>query len=176
MIKKVCFKCNIEKPLTEYYKHKYMADGHLNKCKICTKKDTSKRTKELISTPEGLEKERKRHREKYYRLNYKEKHKPDYESKKKTMERYNKKYPEKVKCKNISQRIKPKKKGNHLHHWSYNLEHAKDVIELSVSDHNKIHRFLKYDKKTFMYKDLSGNLLDSRIEHENYINKVIRFF
>ena len=36
---KTCFKCGAEKPLTDYYKHKKMADGHLNKCKSCTKSD-----------------------------------------------------------------------------------------------------------------------------------------
>ena len=38
-IKKTCFKCGAEKPLTEYYKAKGMRDGHFNKCKECTKKD-----------------------------------------------------------------------------------------------------------------------------------------
>lgn len=34
---KVCRECNTEKPLTEFYKHERMADGHLNKCIPCVK-------------------------------------------------------------------------------------------------------------------------------------------
>jgi hypothetical protein len=40
MTTKVCFKCNVEWPLIFFYKHKQMKDGHLNKCKKCTKNDT----------------------------------------------------------------------------------------------------------------------------------------
>ena len=36
---KICIKCNIEWPLTNFYRHQGMKNGHLNKCKICTLKD-----------------------------------------------------------------------------------------------------------------------------------------
>ena len=45
---KKCFKCGDVKPLGDFYTHPNMADGHLNKCIICTRKDASRHRRNNI--------------------------------------------------------------------------------------------------------------------------------
>ena len=170
-------KCNLcEKTLSidSFYKSKGYKDGYNKRCKKCAIKKSSERDIALRSTKEGLEKENKRHREKYHRLNYKEKHKPSAEKKKEYERKYREKYPEKINAKNKTSHMKAKIKGNHLHHWSYNKEHVKDVIELTIDEHNKAHRFIIYDQERMMYRKCDNmELLDTKKKHYLYVQNKI---
>ena len=169
---KKCFKCEIEKPLDDFYVHPQMGDGHLNKCKECTKKDVKKDYIKNIVNPEWHQKEKDRGRNKYHRLKYLGKNKPSYESKKKTQDLYKMKYPEKILAMSKSGHIHAPD-GLEKHHWSYNPEHYKDVLFISMIDHNTAHRFMIYDQERAMYRTINGELLDTKQSHIKYINNYI---
>ena len=62
MKKKICFKCNIEKALDEFYKHPKMPDGHVNKCKECAKKGAMDIYNKNMLNEEWVKKEKRRNR------------------------------------------------------------------------------------------------------------------
>lgn len=113
---KKCFKCGKKKSIFKFYTHEKMTDKHLNKCIECTKMDTKKRLNELSKNPEWYKMEKARHREKYYRLGYKDKNKPTLEKRNYYNKKYKITYPEKIYARSLSQHILVKK-GFHNHHW-----------------------------------------------------------
>jgi len=167
---KVCFKCGIEKPLTEFYAHPRMADGHVNKCKICNKKDIKGNYEENVKNPDYITKERKRGRNKYRRL-----YVGTGKAKPKDVAKWLSKFPEKGKALNMSSTLKKPFDGAEKHHWSYNEEHYKDVIWLTKKHHMKAHRFIVYDLERMMYRRYDNNvLLDTKETHEAFINHCIQ--
>ena len=165
---KVCFKCSNLLSIDNFYKHKRMTDGHLNKCIECTKKDIRQRESELRLDQNWVESEKERQRDKYYRLNYKGKHKPTSERKREIIKKHNQKFPEKVLARKYTEIFLTKNKGLNLHHWSYNQEHWLDIIELSIKEHNFLHRFIQYNQEKMVYETLDGILLDTKEKHINY--------
>lgn len=168
---KKCFKCGAQKPLSQFYKHPAMGDGHLGKCKECAKNDVKSNYRENIKDHSWHEKEKERGRDKYHRLNYRKTMKPTPAQKKYAMENYAAKFPEKMIARSHANGIEKKNPDNHLHHWSYNIEHLKDVIELTKEQHYTAHRFMIYDQERKMYRTKDGILLDTKKAHYNYIKK-----
>ncbi len=103
MEEKQCFKCSRILPLEHFYVHSKMADGHLGKCKDCTKRDTEeRRVKKTATDLEWVEKEVIRHRakqDKYRKLDMAWELSP--EEKRVSIQLYRKRFPEKHKAHNL---------------------------------------------------------------------------
>lgn len=168
--RKNCPRCKQKKKLEDFYKSKGTLNGFTVYCKDCIRQEMRDKYTLNIKDEQYILKERERGRNRYYKFLHKKR-----ESKKSL--KYNsvrkRKYPEKHKCGYtlhnyfVRNNIKVPK-DIHMHHWSYKIEDALDVIPLHQKYHNFFHKYIKYDTETFLYKDLLGNLLDTKEKHLNY--------
>lgn len=152
---KICFKCGVEKPLSEFYVHKQMGDGHLNKCKQCTRVDVKKNIESKATNIEWRSKERARGREKYHRLGYRCKKRVHNE------------------MSNVSRfyrSIGLTLQGCELHHWNYNF--LKDVIAIPIGIHRRLHSLLQYDKESKCFTH-NGRLLTTKQDHIKLIKTLL---
>jgi hypothetical protein len=62
------------------------------------------------------------------------------------------------------------------HHWSFNFKDYTNIIELDRKYLNFIRAHLVYDHTTKYYKDLKGNLLDTKDKHRKYLDEKISKF
>jgi len=160
---KKCFKCGKEKPLSEFYKHNQMGDGFLNKCKECTKKDVSDRSKVLRQDSEWVLKERARGRNKYNRL-YKGLSKPrNSHTNREWRNRNKEKYSAHITLNNAINRGKILRQGCSVcgakaqaHHFDYSNPLA--IVWYCAKHHARVHRYMRHFKDKY-----KCNFIPSRI-------------
>lgn len=147
-MKKTCFKCKKELPITSFYAHKQTADRHLGKCKECTKKDAHENYIKDINA--SRIKENKRYKRRMLNPVFR-KYKKEYGI------QYYKRHPERIKWNNVKKVINRKKtnycqicnqhrKKSEIHGHHENYKFIKEVIWVCPPCHHKIHRQKKEDK------------------------------
>jgi hypothetical protein len=186
---RTCIGCKQTKSIEMFMAHKASKGGRLVRCRECV--NSARRHSDAMRAkedPSFLESKRRESRMRYHTRQKKIETFPVDENfrrilmtteekksrKKQGHDVYYKEFPEKWNAKNRCQRLKTKIHGNQYHHWSYNAEHYRDVIELTVFEHTNVHRFIVYDRERFMYRRYDTNeLLDTREAHEAFIQHVL---
>lgn len=90
---KVCRECQTEKPLSEFYKHNRMADGHLNKCIECVKARVHKHREANLEKIREYDKKRSVKQHRVEARNEYQKTEAGRQAKKRAMNAYKKRYP-----------------------------------------------------------------------------------
>jgi len=191
VLEKPCSKCKEVKPLIEFSRQKGRKYGVSSQCRECS----SSRNKAHYQ--ENKDKILAKHKEyydnnteKFAELNKKwnDTHKDYVKARsakyyQENTDRINsknaewrEKFPEKEKAREYANRKLGSRDGCHKHHWSYNEEHWLDVIELTISEHRKLHTVMSYNPTEKKYECENGTLLDSREKHGEYMVKMIMRF
>lgn len=160
---KVCFKCNRDLPLSEFYAHPRMPDGHLNKCKECTKKDVHNHYEKMSQNESYMNKERLRGREKYRRLGYISK--PS-----RTMA-----LTSSGSARNIHRDLRDigvNLKGMECHHWNYNF--PRSVFVLSRRAHKRLHKHLELNTSTGILSTKDGEQILTIEQAKNVYKNILK--
>lgn len=157
---KKCFICNNVKPLSEFYSHKGMNDGHLNKCKECCKAYRKIRYEFLSNDESFLTKEKQRAKNKYLRLYSGGRRDNNKWKRGKTTNSRRYLLARNIDC-----------SGKEVHHWDYNRPN--DIFLLSVKAHKFAHKHLKFMESSnkFSYK---GVLLETKEQHEDFLKEIFK--
>lgn len=161
---KVCFRCFEEKDLSEFYRHPQNSGGYSNKCKSCAKRDSRKNYEKKSIDEYWVEAERLRGRDKYNRLDYREKylhHNIKYSFRKSSI------------FKNLNRDLRRLcliSPNEEAHHWNYNQ--PLHVIIMDKSCHKKIHKCMKLDNDSMCYIG-DGDVLDTADKHIAFISNII---
>lgn len=159
---KKCFKCGIEKELSEFYKHPRMADGTVNKCKDCNKKDVIDNRFDKLEYYREYDRNRdnaqERNEKQSERVRIRYASDPEYRSKILESKSLWDKVNSHKKCAHAAvnnairdgRMTKPtscehcgtSEKKIQGHHWSYLPEYWLDVVWLCTSCHGKEHKRL----------------------------------
>lgn len=159
---KKCFKCGEVKELSEFYKHPKMADGHVNKCKECNKKDVRENRLDKKDYYDNYDRNRPNHKERAKKASerIKELYNSDEEFRQ-TILKHKRSWSEKNQHKRKAQHAAgnairdgkltrsdrcehcgTSEKKIQAHHWSYEPENWLDVIWLCTECHGKEHKRL----------------------------------
>lgn len=154
---KECFKCHRLLSIDMFYEHPKMRDGHLNKCKDCTKRDSNINYEKHCYDESWMEKERCRGREKFKKYRY----------------RYPKSYQTNkiILSRRYIERRGYDLSGKVIHHWNYNLPYS--VFVMSPRAHRRIHIHLHTSVENYLQYTDNNLVLDTTEKCERYYKKIL---